>query len=66
MEEIRVSTERNEVSIPFDEYKRLLELSLRIKIMKDFVKAKDRDYLNRNDLEWMFGIVDEETENEDV
>ena len=34
--------------------------------MKDFVKAKDRDYLNRNDLEWMFGIVDEETENEDV
>lgn len=62
MENIRVSTEPNEISIPFDEYKRLLELSLRVEIMKDFVKAKDRDYLNRSDLEWMFGIVDVETE----
>lgn len=62
MENIRVCTEPKEISIPFDEYKRLLELSLRIEIMKDFVKAKDRDYLNRSDLEWMFGIVDIETE----
>ena len=66
MENIRVCTEPKEISIPFDEYKRLLELSLRVEIMKDFVKVKDRDYLNSYDLKWMFGFVDEETENEDV
>lgn len=64
MENIRVSTEPNEVSIPFDEYKRLLELSLRVDIMKDFIKAKDRDYLNSYDLKWMFDFDDEEEETE--
>ena len=60
MENVTIGTEY--ANIPVEEYKRLLELSLRIEIMKDFVKAKDRDYLNRSDLEWMFGIVDIETE----
>ncbi len=49
-------------NIPIEEYKRLLEESFRLTMLKDLIAEKDRSYIDKGEVAWIIGLEDKEDE----